>query len=159
MDADFAPSDDSSTSARNVLDSYLVHIEDEWPDHQSWSDDDLGSKSGEESEDDENDQETMPTQQSMPCDAGASPPLLTLDSSRSQPTHSSFNPSCIPPSRFYSKAPKPTVCGRDMEAYIRALENEVSVLHQENKELATHTVLTFDQLRGLKHRLNGKTSK
>jgi hypothetical protein len=65
----------------------------------------------------------------------------------------------IPPSQFYSKAPKPTKCGRDTEAYIHVLEGEVAVLHCQNEELAAHAIMAFDQVRGLKHRLNGKASK
>jgi hypothetical protein len=37
---DFAPSNDTSTTACNVPDSYPVCTNDEWPGHQSWSDDD-----------------------------------------------------------------------------------------------------------------------
>jgi hypothetical protein len=65
----------------------------------------------------------------------------------------------IPPSRFYSKAPKPAKCGQDTEAYIHALEGEVAVLRCQNEELAAHAIMAFDQVQGLKHRLNGKASK
>jgi hypothetical protein len=69
---------------------------------------------------------------------------------------SSFTLTTIPPSRFYSKAPKPAQRGQNTEAYICALEGEVKVLHQENEELAAHAVMAFDQVRGLKSHLNNK---
>jgi hypothetical protein len=134
-DKDYAPSIDTSTTARDVPDSYPVHANDKWPEHQSWSDDEPEPNSDE-------DEDTN----SRPSPPSESPPA------------SSFNPAEIPPSRFYSKAPKPAHRGRDTEAYIHALEGEVAVLRHENEELAAHAVLAFDQVRSLKHRLNGKAS-
>jgi hypothetical protein len=148
-DADFAPSINTSSTARDVPDSYPVQIE-EWPTHQSWSDD--GSEPENDSDNSNEDDDSNPDnheerdiretrQHTIPA------AILPLPASNTAP---------IPPARFYSKAPKPSRRGRDTEAYISALENEVTVLRQENAELGAHAVLAFDHVRGLKHRLNAK---
>jgi hypothetical protein len=141
-DADFTPSIDTSTTARYVPNSYPVHT-DEWPIHQSWSNDksepeiDSDKDSNPDNGNHENGDNTQSQRPTIP--AATEPP-----------------PSKIPPTRFYSKAPKPSQHGRNTEAYIRALENEVAVLRQENAEISAHAVLAFDHVWGLKHRLNVK---
>ena len=147
-DADFAPSINTSSTARDVPDSYPVQIE-EWPTHQSWSDDESepGNDSDDEDESNPNndnyeERDTRETQQhTIPAAISSLP---------------AFDAAPIPPARFYSKVPKPSQRGRDTEAYISALENEVAVLRQENAELGAHAVLAFDHVRVLKHRLNAK---
>jgi hypothetical protein len=141
-DADFAPSIDTSTTARYFPNSYPVHTE-KYPIHQSWSDDESEPEidSDEDGNPDNGNHKNGDNTQSQQCTIPAATPLP---------------PSEIPPARFYSKAPKPSKRGRDTEAYIHALENEVTVLRQENAELSTHAILAFDHVRGLKHRLNAK---
>jgi hypothetical protein len=142
-DADFAPSINTSTTARCVPNSYPVHTE-KWPTHQSWSDDESEPEidSNEDGNPDdgnhENGDNTQSQQHTIPA---ATEPLP---------------PSEIPPARFYSKAPKPSKRGRNTEEYIHTLENKVAVLRQENTELSAHAILAFDHVRGLKHRLNAK---
>lgn len=141
-DADFAPSISTSTMARDVPNSYPVRTE-EWPTHQSWSDDE--SEPNNDSDGDHEGREATDTGQTQQHTIPA-PPVAT----------ESLPPSEIPPARFYSKAPKPSQRGRDTEAYISALENEATVLRQENAELAAHALLAYDQVRGLKRRINAK---
>ena len=132
MDTDFAPSVDTSTMARDVPNSYPVCAE-EWPTHQSWSDDGTENESNSDEENDENRdtrQAQRPTIPVAPSPAATNP----------------WTPSPIPPAHFYSKVPKPSQRGRNTEAYISALKNEVAVLRQENTELAAHAILAFDQI-------------
>lgn len=153
--SDFAPSIDASTTACDVPDSYPVHANDNWPEHQSWSDDDAEPNS--DNDEGNNDKDRSRSHQSTPT---STHPVVSASptTTPSQP-HSSNIPTTIPPSWFYSKALKPTRHGRDTEAYIRALESEVAVLCHENEELAAHAILAFDQVRGIKHRLNRKASR
>ena len=155
-DKDYAPSIDTSTTSRDVPDSYPVRIDDEWPEHQSWSDDEPVPDSDDNEDTNNNDPSRTPSHQPTRFTASTHA-FESASPSTSQP-FSSFSLATIPPSRFYSKAPKPAHRGRDTEAYIRALEGEAAVLRHENEELATHAVLAFDQVRNLKRRLNGKAS-
>ena len=157
QDADFAPSINASTVARDVPDSYPIYAE-EWPDHQSWSNNESESESS--SDDDDNNNTEDPdgvnigegdARQAQHC----TDPAATETSPASPPTNS-YLPSPIPPSQFYSKVPKPPQRGRNTEAYISRLEHESAMLRQENAELATHATLAFDHVRRLKHRLNAK---
>jgi hypothetical protein len=151
----FAPSNDTSTTARDVPDSYPVHTNDEWPGRQSWSDDDPmpdsddDERSGNDENSNANDEVRRTYQPADPTPSATSTHPVILASS--SPPSSSSNTAAIPPSRFYSKAPKPTRRGQDTEAYFRALKGEIAVLHCQNEELAAHAILAFDQVRNLKH--------
>jgi hypothetical protein len=155
-DKDYAPSIDTSTTARNVPDSYPVRASDEWPEHQSWSDNEPEPDSDDEDEDKNNKDGSRTHPPATPFTT-SSHQFASASPFGSQPP-SLFKLAPIPPSRFYSKAPKPAHRGRDTETYIRALEGEAAVLRRENEELAAHAILAFDQVRSLKHRLNGKAS-
>jgi hypothetical protein len=149
---DFAPSNDTSTTAHDVPDSYPVRAVAEWPQHQSWSDDDLEF----DSDNDEN--ENGNTSQSHQPTPSAIPTQPAPSASQPQPS-SSPTTTPIPPSRFYSKVPKTTFRGQDTEIYISALQGEVAALRRENDEFGAHTIMAFNQVRSLKHRLNGKASR
>ena len=153
QDTDFAPSINTSTVARDVPDSYPIHTE-EWPNHQTSSDNESEPETGSDDNNDEEDPEGLDTSRATTRQARqhANPAPATETSS----LPNLCIPSPIPPARFYSKAPKPSQCGRDTETYISMLEHEAAILRQENAELATHAVLAFDHVRGLKHRLNTK---
>ncbi|KIL56122.1 hypothetical protein M378DRAFT_17371 [Amanita muscaria Koide BX008] len=122
MDADFAPSVHTSSTARDVPNSYPVHV-DELSSCQSSSDDDLDHESNDDSNHNENESHAAPSSYALESAGNATP---------------------IPPSRFYSNAPAPAHRGRNTEAYILALVKENSALRQENEELATHATLAFD---------------
>jgi hypothetical protein len=136
QDADFAPSINTSTMTRDVPDSYPVCTE-EWPDHQSWSDDNESSSSNDNDEEDPgdvgiSDANTRQAQQHTNLAA------IELETS---PLSNLHIPSLIPPAQFYLKVPKPLQQGHDTEGYISALEHEVTILCQENAEVATHAVM------------------
>jgi hypothetical protein len=143
------PSINTSSMAWDVPKSYPVQIE-EWPTHQSWSSDESDPDNDNDNEDSDsnpdNHEESNNTE-TQQCTIPAATLPLPLPASNGAP---------IPPARFYSKAPKPSQRGHDTEAYISVLKNEVTVLRQENTELAAYTVLAFDHVRGLKHCLNAK---
>ena len=133
-DADFAPSIHTSSTARDVPDSYPVRV-DELTSYQSSSNDGSGHESNDDSNHDENESHAVPSSSVLKSAGDATP---------------------IPPSRFYSNAPAPARRGQNTEAYILALVKENSALRQENEELATHATLAFDHVQRLKHRLNAK---
>jgi hypothetical protein len=138
-DADFAPSISTSSVACDVPSGYPVHTEEQ-PTHQSWSDD----KS--EPEKDSNDEGESKHE--------------ARDTRRSRqhaiPAAEALPPSEIPPTCFYSNVPKHSQCGRDTEAYVLGLEDEVVSLHQENTGIAAHAVLAFDHVQKLKCCMNTK---
>lgn len=131
--------------ARDIPDSYPVHTE-EWPTHQSWSDNKPRPDSDSDGNDD-GDSNGKGDGDSNPRQAQQHTAPATIRSSL---------PSEIVPARFYSKVPKPSQCGHDTEAYISALKDKVAVLCQENAKLAAHAILAFDHMQGLKCHMNAK---
>lgn len=139
---DYAPSISTSTVIPDVPASYPIQVD--WPEHQSWSDDEP-ELNGDGEDEDEN---IAPSPQTPPTSL---PPQ--------QHTPSVSLPSPIPPSRFYSKIPRSIPRrGRDTEAYISALEAEVLALRHENEATGAHAVMAFDQVRSYKRRFNAKST-
>jgi hypothetical protein len=153
-DADFAPSVNTSTSARDVPDSYPVHT-DAWPNHHLWSDDNP-ILVDEDEDDDSGEQREQAHQPTVSLSLQIRQPALPAVAGSSRTPTASDLDGPTPIARFYTKVPKPVCHGRNTEAYISALENQVGALCQENEELATHATLAYDYVRALKHRLNTK---
>ena len=140
-DVDYAPSISTSSTARDVPDTYPICVGDE-DSCQSSSDESPVRQSNVNCHNESSDDEIIESD----TESGE---ILTRPAE-------SVTAVPIPPSRFYSKVPATTRRGQDTEAYILELEKEVSALRRENVELATHATLAFDHVRGLKHHLNVK---
>lgn len=109
-DSDYATSISTSTATPDVPASYPVQLD--WPQHQSWSDDEPESVGDSDDEDENTAPSTVAAEPSPPI---SQPPQQHTASS----THSTGPPSPIPPARFYSKVTRSIPqCGRDTEAYI-----------------------------------------
>ena len=146
---DFAASINTSSTARDVPASYPIQeVDDELPTGLQPT-----HPASDQESDDDNDNDDPRSGSDSDNNASTDDGDMVASTSSSS-ILSDMMP--IPPSRFYSKAPTPPHRGRDTEAYISALENQVGVLREENEELAAHATLAFDHVRRLKHCLNAK---
>ena len=93
QDADFAPSINTSTVARDVPDSYPVCAK-EWPDHQSWSDNKSESES---SSDDDNNKEDPGDVDTSDGNTRQAQQCTNPAAMETPPPSTSYLPSPIPP--------------------------------------------------------------